>query len=492
MLFRSDNSRSVVLRIGAVLLGLSPLLLAELIFVLLGWGRPQDHGDPFVGFRSTRPLFVRNEAENVFQVASNRQRCFRPESFSATKQPGEFRIFCLGGSTVQGRPFAIETSFTTWLELSLRAADPSRHWDVVNCGGISYASYRLVPILREVLSYDPDLVVLYTGHNEFLEERTYGHIKRQPAPLAYAIHAASRLRSFTLLRERLLDRDVDGAGSTSGVRPILSEEVEALLDYQGGLGAYRRDPSWRRGVIEHFHFNLRRMVLMCRNAAVPIWLVDPVCNLRNCPPFKSQHRDGLTADQLQQWETLRSQAGKYYRTNLRKAVECLRQAIQIDDQYAGQFYDLAKCYDSLGSPNEAREAYIRSKELDVCPLRVVEAMNRAIHDVAQETGTTLIPVRESFNRHSRDSIPGGFLLVDHVHPSIPGHKRIAELLLDQCVASGTSTPRKGWQQRRDDLFQSHAQSLDDWYYLEGQRRLENLRGWAQGRSEFTRQSPVRD
>ena len=177
---------------------------------------------------------------------------------------------------MQGRPFAIETSFTTWLELSLPAADPSRHWEVINCGGISYASYRLVPILREVLGYDPDLVVLYTGHNEFLEERTYGHIKRLPAPLAYAIHAASRLRSFTLLRERLLDRDVDWAGSTSGVRPILSEEVEALLDYQGGLEAYQRDPSWRRGVIEHFYFNLRRMVHMCRYAAVPLWLVDPV------------------------------------------------------------------------------------------------------------------------------------------------------------------------------------------------------------------------
>ena len=31
------------------------------------------------------------------------------------------------------------------LELSLRAARPEREWDVINCGGVSYASYRLVP-----------------------------------------------------------------------------------------------------------------------------------------------------------------------------------------------------------------------------------------------------------------------------------------------------------------------------------------------------------
>ena len=63
----------------------------------------------------------------------------------------------LGGSTVQGRPFSIETAFSTWLELSLTAADPSRIWQVVNCGGVSYASYRLAPIVDESSCYKPDL-----------------------------------------------------------------------------------------------------------------------------------------------------------------------------------------------------------------------------------------------------------------------------------------------------------------------------------------------
>ena len=95
---------------------------------------------------------------------------------NANKSRDEFRIFCLGGSTVQGRPYANETSFTTWLELSLQAADPRRQWQVVNCGGVSYASYRLLPIMKETLQYEPDLYIIYTGQNEFLEERTYGEI----------------------------------------------------------------------------------------------------------------------------------------------------------------------------------------------------------------------------------------------------------------------------------------------------------------------------
>ena len=173
----SSRLRYFGFRVSAVLLGLLLLPVVELVLGLLGWGDPQQAYDPFVGFRSTRPLFVRNDEKSCYETAANRLKFFRPESFSASKSPTEFRVFCLGGSTVQGRPFKIETSFTTWLEISLQAADPSRQWQVVNCGGISYASYRLVPILREVLDYQPDLVVLYTGHNEFLEDRTYDHIK---------------------------------------------------------------------------------------------------------------------------------------------------------------------------------------------------------------------------------------------------------------------------------------------------------------------------
>ena len=47
-----------------------------------------------------------------------------------------------------------------------------RPWQVVNCGGVSYASYRLTPILEEVLTYQPDLMIVCTGHNEFLEARS--------------------------------------------------------------------------------------------------------------------------------------------------------------------------------------------------------------------------------------------------------------------------------------------------------------------------------
>ena len=35
-------------------------------------------------------------------------------------------------------------------------------------GGVSYASYRVAALMEELVRYEPDLFVIYSGHNEFL------------------------------------------------------------------------------------------------------------------------------------------------------------------------------------------------------------------------------------------------------------------------------------------------------------------------------------
>ena len=45
-----------------------------------------------------------------FEIPPSRQDFFRPDYFDAQKSPSEYRVFCLGESTVQGNPFTIETS----------------------------------------------------------------------------------------------------------------------------------------------------------------------------------------------------------------------------------------------------------------------------------------------------------------------------------------------------------------------------------------------
>ena len=226
--------RKLLFRLAALSLGLMPLVLIELTLAALGSGKPDWQDDPLVGFRGIRPLFVLNAAQDRYEIPPARQNYFRPQSFPASKAPGEYRVFCLGGSTVQGSPYSTETAFSSWLEIALRAANPQRSFHVINCGGVSYASYRLIPILQEVLGYHPDLIVVCTGHNEFLEDRTYRHVKQQPAILAMAQGWAAPLRLYCLLRASWLHCRGQTPQPLAADRPVLGEEVDSRLDYRGG------------------------------------------------------------------------------------------------------------------------------------------------------------------------------------------------------------------------------------------------------------------
>ncbi len=473
------RGRLWLFRTIAVLIGLTPLILGEVALRTFDVARPSLHDDPFVGFSAVHPLFVLDDMKVRYVIPPARQLFFRPESFAARKSPREYRIFCLGGSTVQGRPFAIETSFTTWLEINLNAADPSRIWEVVNCGGVSYASYRLAPIVEEILHYRPDLIILLTGHNEFLEDRTYQPIKTLSWPARPALELASRLRLFVLFRELVQRFWGPTREPADAEKPLLPEEVDTILDYQGGLASYHRDESWRRDVIAHFGYNLGRMIGMARDRGVPVILVNPIANLET-PPFKSEHRRGLSDVELQRFEDLWNEARGLYGRDLPLAVEFLKQARAIDDQHAGLLFSLGKCEQELARFSEARESLSRAKEEDVCPLRILEPMNQTILDVGRVTRTPVVDLVPLFESLSHGGILGYDWLVDHVHPSIQGHRRIAQALFDQMVDMGIVHPSGGWESERDRRQEAHLASLDSLYFLKGEQRLERLQMWTQG------------
>lgn len=481
--------RAVLFRVAAVLLGLLPFVLIELTLRAFGVGRPSWHDDPFVGFSAVRPLFELNEAGDRYEIARSKRIHFYPESFAVQKQPREFRIFCIGDSTVQGNPWTIETSFTTWLEISLNAAEPDRKWDVINCGGVSYASYRMVPILEEVLRYQPDLVIVHCSHNEFLEDRTYGELKQTPRWLWRLHEQTSRLRIYNVLRsavgkrERSLVTKTGGDSATDSPKEhsVMPAEVEALLDYRGGLEFYHRDEAWQRGVTAHYEFNLRRMTSIAKQAGVPLILMNPACNLRDSPPFKAEHRAGLTDSERQNWEALWAQAREQYADQPGEALRLLREALAIDDQHAGLRYDLGKVCDSLSQFDAARAEYLQAKELDVCSLRILDPMNDLVQQVGLDTGTPVVDVRALFDRLSRNGIPGNDWFADHVHPTIAGYQRVADEIADELIRQRIVHPQFDWPEQKQQRYAEHLKSLPSNYFIEGQRRLKSLMLWAHGR-----------
>lgn len=479
------NLRYIVIRLLAIAIGLSPFLFFEIGLHLTGWNETDEILDPFVGFSSVRPLFVLGDDSQEYKISETRYPLFQPESFPAKKPDDSFRVFCLGGSTVQGRPYSIETSFSRWLEINLRAANPERDWEVVNCGGVSYASYRLVPLLQEVLAYQPDLIVLYTGHNEFLEDRTYDSIKQKPAFVKAAHERLAYFKSYQFLRN-LFVNDQSATFKPSESRSTLPVDVEAELDFQGGLAFYRRDEAWREDVISHFEFNLQQMAKLARSAGVPMMLVNPVSNLSGTAPFKSEHGAEVPIDVCQQIDALGNPGAVSFQSVEQEAGR-LKELLALDPDYAALHFRLGQCQVAQNQLEAAHQSFVRAKELDVCPLRILEPMHEIILRTSGRLDLPLIDVKAVFEQASEHGIPGDDLLVDHVHPSIGSHQMIAELLTARMQELGLlQITNQDWAQQRQKDYLSQLESLDFMYFQRGEDRLRGLQRWARGEAQTKR------
>jgi lysophospholipase L1-like esterase len=480
---RRGRLRAVFFRLAAIVVVLSPLVVGELVLRLCVPAPAIDLDDPYISFSGLQPLFVPDSTGTRFEIAKQRLTYFRPQSFAATKSPQTFRVFCLGGSTVQGRPYSVETSFTTWLKLNLDAAQPETDWEVVNCGGISYASYRLVPIMRELLAHEPDLYIIYAGHNEFLEDRTYRRIKKTPRPLIRLHRVMLNLRSYSLAHRFLSNRRArctsqDGAEDSAKI--VLPGEVQAKLDFEDGLKSYHRDDAWRQGTIAHFRHNLQTMVQMSRGVGVPVILMNPVCNLKDCTPFKSQFRDDLSEREKQGILELWEQSRELDWSDVYVKVGLLEQAAAIDNRHARLLYLIGKCYEHMGRSAEAKKWFVLAKEQDVCPLRILEPMHDAILDVAAQHRIPLVDVKLLIEQHTEDGIPGDEWMLDHVHPTVTGHQLIANSLYQAMEDMDVVRTPEGWRARRDELRQRHLSSLNAAYYARGAARLKRLQRWSRG------------
>jgi hypothetical protein len=163
--------------------------------------------------------------------------------------------------------------------------------------------------------------------------------------------------------------------------------------------------------------------------------------------------------------------------------------LEIDDQHAGLHYQLAQCCDATGQVQKAARHYLQAKELDVCPLRMLEPMHEDLADVAERTGTPLLDARALIAGLCRDGIPDQSWMVDHVHPSIHGHQRIADMVAEYLVQAGIVQPGDSWPERRAVAYRAHLDALEPIYFEIGRQRLEILRDWSRGMMTRERGDP---
>lgn len=460
-------------RLFALFLGLLPFVLLEVILILLNVGKPTQFDDPFVGFSSIHPLFEKEGNQQSYVTAPSRLNYFGEQKFSASKPENGFRVFCLGGSTVRGKPHDTLTSFCRWLEIELQGRDPSRKYEVVNCGGVSYASYRLRHVLEEVLEYQPDLIVLATGHNEYLEDRTYHELKSRSETRKWFTNKVYSLRTVTLARQMFHSEEKPD-------RVMLTEKIKEKLNEDSGYTSYHRNDQWWQDVANHYRLTVDSMVQKCKAKGVPILLVNLGENLRDSPPFKSEHKPGLSLEQETEWQTAFELASRQEAVDPKEALKQYREAEKIDAEHGLLLYRIARCRERQGEQKLAERYYRKAKEWDICPLRMRDSLHDVLRQIAKAQQVPLVDVEKLLTPTAPHQSPGFETYVDHVHPTMEGHQKIAQALLVEMQRQGLvskTLPEWSAKQRRD-AYRQHVANLPPTFRAGSKMRLLWLETWA--------------
>ena len=433
--------------------GVRPMLLAE---------------DPMVGFAENVPQFVENTRPDgtvVMQTARNKRGLFNHQEFPRDKTGNSYRIFCMGGSTTYGRPYGDRVSFCGWLRSYLRAADPTRNWEVINAGGISFASYRVAKLMSELASYQPDLFIVYSGQNEFLEQRSYGALIDLPAWVLNLNAALSGTRTYTAMKG-VIDALQSDSLKQAQQRNKLSGEVDEILNHTIGPESYHRDDALKQQIITHYRLNMARMVSIARNAGADILFVRPAINIKDMSPFKSEHREGLDAAALGEWEALYQRAWEHQSAGeASEALAGYRQALGIDDRYAELHYRIGQVLFSQGQYDAAEQAFRRAVEEDIAPLRILESMQQAITEVAEEEAVPLVDfpaiMRKAYLAEYDHAVFGKEFFPDHVHANMEGYRLLGLALFDELVRQRIAVPDASWDAARvEDVRQQVIAGLD--------------------------------
>jgi tetratricopeptide (TPR) repeat protein len=408
-------------------------LLLELSLAALGVKPATQTRDPFVGFAGSSPLFVRQGDEYVTNPLKT--SFFNEQRFSVEKGPDTYRVFCLGGSTTFGHPYDYRVSYPEWLKARLEEVAPQRKWEVINCGGISYASYRLARLTEELVQYEPDLFIVYTGHNEFLEERTYGDVRDRSPLVTGTIRVASYSRTFNLLAS--LAERMQGHEEPQSQ---LQGEVDTILEHTNGPKTYERDPQWQAGVLEHYRFSLEKIVRLARQHDAEVILIQPASNLKDFSPFKSEFAVDDRAE-LRRWNALVDQGNEQLAGgDYGGAAETFLATQAIDDRHALMLFTIGQALFDAGRRDEALAYFVRARDEDVCPLRATSEMQQIVAEVGRRERVEVIDFPAMLARQCRDRFGheavGVEFFLDHVHPRLTGHADLGLALCETMAVMG--------------------------------------------------------
>ena len=348
-----------------------------------------------------------------------------PFIFLKPKPAGTYRIFVVGGSAAQGVPDGA-FSFSRVLRVMLSEAYPGTDFEVINMAITAINSHVVREIVKDCISLEPDLLVVYMGNNEVVGPYGAGTVFGRVSANLSLIRAGIWLKTTRL--GQLLGNLVKP--SSSKKTPGEWRGLEMFLEKQ-----VRADDPGLQYVYGHFQRNLEDIRDLALKNHVKVIFSTMACNLKDNPPFGSLHRANLAEQEKQQWN-------RHYRQGVTaetegrfaEAVTGYLQAEQIDDTYSEMHYRLGTCYWRLGEYEKAKARYTLARDFDTLRFRADSRINQILRQVAETNpnpGVRLADAVKAFADNSPHDVLGEELFYEHVHFNFSGNYVLAKTIFQQ-------------------------------------------------------------
>jgi len=373
-------------RVIAMLLPLCLLVSLELVLRWVGYGHDTSL---FIRYPDDLRYWVMNKyaAERYFTDTVNETKG-SIEPFLVDKPAGTFRIFVLGESTTAGYPYFHNGSFHRWLEFRLMHEYPGLRFEIINVSLTAVNSYTVLDFGRQVLAYQPDALLVYTGHNEYYGALGVGSTSHI-ANSRWLVCTMVNLRRLRLVQGlgRLwsgLRSWVGGARATPDQRENLMQRMAA--DQRIPLGS----PAYTAGIVQ-FRENMDELCRITQARGVPVFLSTVVSNEKDQRPFIGAGGAAFAAGDSA-WR-----AGDYA---------------------------------------AAKRDYVRARDADLLRFRAPSAIDSVIRLLAAAySNVHLVDALGRFEAASPHGVVGYETLLEHVHPNLYGYALLSDAFYASMMAA---------------------------------------------------------
>jgi tetratricopeptide (TPR) repeat protein len=381
------NGKERIYKTIAVALPFLVVVLLEIALRMFQYGY---NPAVIVPYPQNPEYFVFNpHASNRFFLNSRFAPSGNKELMRAKKDANTLRFFVLGESTTIGYPYFHNGSFHRWLLYRLLHTYPDKHFEIINLSLTAVNSYAVKSFAEEIVRYEPDAVLIYSGQNEY-----YGGLGVASAQTVgsnpRAVNILLGLRQFRVVQWAMSLRRTPGNAENAETTRMELMIGDRQIPYRSKL--------FDKG-LQQFEYNMNATLHTLEKHRVPVFFSNIVSNIKDLPPFVSDETD--TAND----------AMRHYR--------------------AGQ----TACQN--GDYGQARAHFTQAKETDLLRFRAPEALNGIVEDLcARYPQAYLVDSRQALEERAPHGLLGDELFVDHVHPNLKGYAVISEAFYAAIRASG--------------------------------------------------------